>query len=186
MMGLMLLGALVLVGVAAVGGFNTLIVRRNRADQALSSIEVQLTQRYDLITKLVETVRQYMGHERSLLEDIVRLRSQAASASTPAARIQADNELSHAMTQLNVTMENYPQLRSSENFVQLQRSLNEVEEQISAARRSYNAAAVEYNNATETFPGSLIAGAMNFRPKSLYAAEARKLQDVDMRALFKS
>jgi len=83
-------------------------------------------------------------------------------------------------------MENYPQLRSSENFVQLQRSLNEVEEQIAAARRSYNAAAIEYNNAVETFPGSVIAGSMNFAPKPLYAAEARKLQDVDMRALFKA
>ena len=103
-----------------------------------------------------------------------------------AARINADNELSRAMTQLNVTMESYPQLRSSENFVQLQRSLNEVEEQISAARRSYNAAAVEYNNAIEMFPGSIVANAMGFQTKQLYAAEARKLQDVDMRALFKS
>jgi len=185
-MGIFLLGGLILLGVAGIGSYNTLIGRRNRADQALSSIEVQLTQRYDLITKLVETVRQYMGHERSLLEDIVKLRTQAVSAPTPAARIQADNELSRAMTQLNVTMENYPQLRSSDNFLQLQRSLNEVEEQISAARRSYNAAAVEYNNAIEMFPGSLIAGSMNFAPKNLYAAEQRKLQDVDMRALFKS
>lgn len=186
MTGIMLLGGLILLGIVVSAGYNSLIGRRNRADQALSSIEVQLTQRYDLITKLVETVRQYMGHERSLLEDIVRLRTQAAGSATPEARIHADNELSRAMTQLNVTMENYPQLRASENFVQLQRSLNEVEEQISAARRSYNAAAVEYNNAIEMFPGSLVAGAMNFQPKKLYAAEARKLQDVDMRALFKS
>lgn len=185
-MGILLLGGLIVLGVAGIGSYNTLIGRRNRADQALSSIEVQLTQRYDLITKLVETVRQYMGHERSLLEDIVKLRQQATSAATPEARIRADNDLSRAMTQLNVTMENYPQLRSSDNFLQLQRSLNEVEEQISAARRSYNAAAVEYNNAIEMFPGSIIAGSMNFQPKQLYAAEARKLQDVDMRALFKS
>ena len=186
MIGILLLGGLIALLIPSVAAYNALIGRRNRADQALSSIEVQLTQRYDLITKLVETVRQYMGHERSLLEDIVRLRAKAASAPTPGARISADNDLSRAMTQLNVTMENYPQLRSSENFVQLQRSLNEVEEQISAARRSYNAAAVDYNNAIEMFPGSIIAGSMNFQPKKLYAAEARKLQDVDMRALFKS
>ena len=185
-MGIFLLGAMAVFALLVVSGYNSLVGRRNRADQAYSSIEVQLTQRYDLISKLVETVRQYMGHERSLLEDIVKLRSQAASAPTPAARIQADNELSRAMTQLNVTMENYPQLRSSENFVQLQRSLNEVEEQISAARRSYNAAAVDYNNAVEMFPGSIIAGAMSFGPKALYAAETRKLADVNMRELFKS
>ena len=185
-MGIVLLGGLAVLALIVIASYNSLVNRRNRVDQAFSSIEVQLTQRYDLITKLVETVRQYMGHERSLLEDIVKLRTQAANGPTPAARIQADNELSKAMTQLNVTMENYPQLRSSENFVQLQRSLNEVEEQISAARRSYNAAAVEYNNAVEMFPGSILAGAMHFEPKPMYVAEERKLKDVDMRALFKS
>jgi LemA protein len=183
-MGIMLIGGLVILAVILIATYNSLVTQRNRVDQAYSSIEVQLTQRYDLISKLVETVRQYMGHERSLLEDIVRLRAKASSTTAPGARIQADNELSKAMTQLNITMENYPQLRSSENFVQLQRSLNEVEEQISAARRSYNAAATAFNNAVQSFPGSIMAQSMNFRPKNMFAAEERKLKDVDMRGLF--
>jgi LemA protein len=183
-MGIALLLGLGLLGVVVIAAYNALVRARNRVDQAFSSIEVQLTQRYDLITKLVEVVRQYMGHERSLLEDIVRLRQKAAASQSPESRIRADNELSHAMTQLNVQMENYPQLRSSDTFVQLQRSLNEVEEQVAAARRSYNAAVTEYNSAIQSFPGSLVAGAAGFGARGLFVAEERKLKDVDMKALF--
>ena len=183
-MGFPLLLGLGAFGLLLAAAYNSLIRHRNRVDQAFSSIEVQLTQRYDLITKLVDTVRQYMGHERSLLEDIVRLRTTAATAPTQGARIQADNELSRAMGQLNVQMEAYPQLRSSDTFVQLQRSLNEVEEQIAAARRSYNSAATEYNSAIQSFPTSILAGSMGFTPRQLFVAEPRKLQDVNMRELF--
>src|SRR5688572_7451014 len=146
-MGTFVLIAVVVVGIFGITVYNNLVRRRNVVDQAFSTIDVQLTQRYDLIPKLVETVKQYMGHERSLLEDITRLRSQAVAATTPADRIAADNQLTRAMGQLNVTMENYPQLKASDTFVQLQRSLNEVEEQLAAARRSYNAAVTDYINA---------------------------------------
>ena len=83
-------------------------------------------------------------------------------------------------------MENYPQLKASENFVQLQRSLNEVEEQLAAARRSYNGAVVEYNNAVQTFPSSLVAGTMNFGTRQMFVADEKKRGDVDMRGLFKA
>ena len=185
-MGVIVLGGLVLAGMLGIGAYNALIRRRNTVDQAYSTIEVQLTQRYDLIPKLVETVRQYMGHEKSLLEEIVRLRSAAVAARDPSAKISADNQLTRAMGQLNVTMENYPQLRSSENFVQLQRSLNEVEEQLAAARRSYNAAVTDYNNAVQQFPSSLIAGVANFGTRTMFVAEEQKRSDVDMRGLFKA
>lgn len=185
-MGTLILGAIVVLAIVGVAGYNNLIRRRNRVDQAYSSIEVQLTQRYDLIPKLVETVKQYMGHERGLLEDITRLRTEAVRAATPAEKISKDNELTVALGRLNVTMENYPQLRASENFVQLQRSLNEVEEQLAAARRSYNGAVVDYNNAVQTFPSSLIAQSMNFGLRQMFIAETKKLADVDMRSLFKA
>ena len=178
--------ALILMVVVAIGIYNSLVRRRNRVDQALSTIDVQLVQRYDLIPKLVETVKQYMGHERSLLEDIVRLRSQAMSSTTPAEKMRADSELSQALGQLRVSFENYPQLQASQNFVQLQRSLNEVEEQIAAARRSYNSAVVDYNNAVQTFPASFFAGAMGFDTRSMYVAEERKRADVDMKGLFQA
>lgn len=181
-----ILGGILVLGILAVGGYNGLVRRRNRVDQAYGTIEVQLTQRYDLIPKLVETVKQYMGHERGVLEDIVRLRQKAVTATTPGQKIAADNELTRAMGQLNVTMENYPQLKASDNFVQLQRALNEVEEQLAAARRSYNAAVTDYNNAVQTFPGSLIAGSMDFGTRTMFVADERKRGDVDMKGLFQA
>lgn len=183
-MGTAVLIALILVVILWASMYNTLVRRRNRVDQAYSTIDVQLVQRYDLIPKLVETVKQYMTHERTLLEDITRLRSEAMNSKTPTERLRADSELSNALGQLRVQVENYPQLRASENFTVLQRSLNEVEEQIAAARRSYNGAVTDYNNAVQTFPTSLIAGLSNFTPRSMYEAEARKREDVDMKQLF--
>ncbi|HEY9230470.1 MAG TPA: LemA family protein [Gemmatimonadaceae bacterium] len=179
-----IIAAFVVLGILGISIYNNLVRRRNMVDQAFSTIDVQLTQRYDLIPKLVETVKQYMGHERGLLEEIVRLRSQAVSSKTPADKIAADNQLTRAMGQLSVTMENYPQLRSSENFVHLQRSLNEVEEQLAAARRSYNAAVTDYHNAVQTFPGSLIAGSTGFGLRQMFAADEHKRGDVDMKGLF--
>ncbi|HEX6559367.1 MAG TPA: LemA family protein [Longimicrobiales bacterium] len=185
-MGAAVLIALAVVVVAWVVMYNSLVRRRNRVDQAYATIDVQLVQRYDLIPKLVETVRQYMTHERGLLEEIVRLRSQAMGSTTPNERLRADSELSNALGQLRVQVENYPQLRASENFVQLQRSLNEVEEQIAAARRSYNGAVTDYNNAVQTFPSSLVASTSSFTTREVYEAEAAKRADVDMRQLFNS
>ena len=175
---------LVVLGILYAGMYNTLVRRRNRIDQAYSSIDVQLTQRYDLIPKLVETVKQYMTHERTLLEDITRLRTQAMASTTPEERLKSDGQLSSALGQLRVQMENYPQLRASENFNQLQRSLNEVEEQIAAARRAYNGAVVDYNNAVQSVPTSLIADLHGFTTRTVYEADARKREDVDMKQLF--
>jgi LemA protein len=178
---LILLGALVLFTIAA---YNSLVRGRNRVEQAYSGIEVQLVQRYDLIPKLVETVRQYMTHERSLLEDIVRLRNQAMQARTPEETERANNELTRALGNLRVSVENYPELKASNNFLQLQRSLNEVEEQLAAARRAYNSAVTDYNNTVQTFPNSIIAGSLGFGTRQVYVAEERKRADVDMRQLF--
>ena len=185
-MGPFFIAAAVVLALGGISIYNNLIRRRNMVDQAFGTIDVQLTQRYDLIPKLVETVKQYMGHERTLLEEIVRLRSQAVSSRTPADKIAADNQLTRAMGQLSVTMENYPQLRASENFVQLQRSLNEVEEQLAAARRSYNAAVTDYHNAVQTFPSSLIAGSTGFGLRQMFVADETKRGDVDMKGLFKA
>jgi LemA protein len=179
-----ILVALIVVGIGGIMAYNSLVRRRNMVNQAFSTIDVQLTQRYDLIPKLVETVKQYMTHERSLLEEIVRLRSQAVQSTNPGDKIRADNQLSNALGRLNVTMENYPQLRSSENFVHLQRSLNEVEEQLAAARRTYNAAVTDYNNAVQTFPSSVVAGSTGFSVAQTFAADAQKRNDVDMKGLF--
>lgn len=178
---LVALGVVVLVGVLA---YNALVGRRNRATQALSSIDVQLTQRYELVPKLVETVKRFMTHERGLLEQIVRLRSEGMRATTPAARVTAANALSGALSRLNVAVEAYPEIKASDSFVQLQRSLNEVEAQLAAARRTYNAAATDYNNAVQMLPTSIIASLLGFEPLPMYAAEEQHRADVDVATLF--
>jgi LemA protein len=183
-MGTIVLAGIGILAVLAILAYNGLLRRRNRVEQAYSTIDVQLTQRYDLIVKLVETVKQYMGHERSLLEEITRLRTRAVESATVDRKLEADNELSRALGKLQVTMENYPQLRASENFVQLQRSLNEVEEQLAAARRAYNGAVVDYNTAVQTFPTSLVAGPMGFGLRRVFTADETKRGDVDMKRLF--
>lgn len=183
---MLILAVLLVLGALGVSAYNSLVRRRNRVDQAYGTIEVQLTQRYDLIPKLVETVKQYMGHERGVLEDVVRLRQKAVGATSPSQKVAADNELTRAMGQLTVTLENYPQLKASDTFVQLQRSLNEVEEQLAAARRSYNAAVTDYNNAVQTFPSSLIASTMRFETLTMFEADEHKRGDVDMRKLFQA
>ena len=185
-MGIVMLVGLALLFMLGLASYNTLVDRKNRVEQARRTIDVQLVQRYDLIPKLVESVKQYMHHERALLEQIVRLRAEAMRGGTPEAKLRADAELSRALGQLSVSVENYPQLRASENFVHLQQSLNEIEEQIAAARRSYNAAVAEYNNAVEMFPASIIAGALSFGTMPSFVAEEHKRGDVDVRALFRA
>lgn len=183
-MEILLLVALAVLLVAGISMYNALVRRRNRVDQAFSGIDVQMTQRYDLIPKLVESVKQYMGYERTVLEDIVRLRAQAMSSATPDEKLRADAQLSNALGQLRVSVENYPELKASENFLQLQRALNEVEEQLAAARRAYSGAVTDYNNAVQTFPSSLVAGMTGFTVRQVYVAEEHKRGDVDMKAMF--
>jgi LemA protein len=182
----LLIAVIVVAAIAFIGTYNSLIRRRNAIDQAEGTIHVQLTQRYDLIPKVVETVKQYMGHERGLLEEIVRLRSQAMGGGTPSERMAADNALTQAMGQLRISVENYPQLKSSDNFLHLQRTLNEVEEQLAASRRTFNASVVEYNNAIQSFPGMLLAGGMGMQARIGFVADEGKRADVDMKGLFKS
>lgn len=183
-MATVILGIVGIIALAGVIAYNSLVGRRNRAAQALSTIEVQLTKRYDLIPKLVDSVKQFMTHERGLLEEIVRLRSQAMSGATPAARVAADGALTGALSRLNISIEAYPEVQSSASFMQLQRSLNEVEAQLAAARRTYNGCATDYNNAVEMVPTSIVAGMMNFERLPMFAAEAHKREDVDVGALF--
>ena len=116
----------------------------------------------------------------------MRLRSQAAASHDIKEKVALDNQLTQKLGQLNITMENYPQLKASDTFVQLQRSLNEVEEQLAAARRAYNAAVTDYNNAVETFPSSLVAGFTDHSRRDLFVADESKRRDVDMKSLFKA
>jgi LemA protein len=176
---------LVVVIVVLIAIYNGLIGRRNRVDQAYASIDVMLKKRYDLIPNLIAAVQQYMTHERELLSELTELRTRAVSGDlSPAQRVENENALTGALGRLVVSAESYPDLKANQNFLQLQASLNEVEEQLSASRRAYNAAVTDYNNAIQMIPGSLFAGPMGMEQRPLFEAAAAERGNVDVRELF--
>ena len=138
-----------------------LIKKKNQVKQAEGSIDVQLKKRYDLIPNILTIAKKFMEHERSLIEDITKLRTQAANANEMSEKIKLDNAIKGKMEQLMVNFENYPQLKSDATMVQAMETYAEVEEHIAAARRFYNSAVNELNNAVEIFPSSIIAGMLN-------------------------
>lgn len=173
---------LVLVFVLA---YNALVGRRNQVDNAFSAIDVVLKKRFDLIPALVATVKQYAAHEQDTLSALTQLRARAGQAG-PDERVQLENQLSQALSRVMLVAENYPQLRASENFQQLQRALNEVEEQLSAARRAYNASVTDYNNAIQKVPTNVVAAMFHHRPREVFTADVQERKAPDVGALFGS
>jgi LemA protein len=184
-MGLTLLIVLVLVLAAVLVMYNSLIGKRNQVDQAASSVDVMLKKRFDLIPNLVAAVDRYMAHERGLLTELTELRTRAVQGDlSTSQRVELDNEIRSALGRLMVSVEAYPDLKASQNFIQLQGSLNEAEEQISAARRAYNAAVTSFNNAIQMAPSNILAGMMSLTPRPLFTATEVERQSVDVRGMF--
>ncbi|MCL5733927.1 MAG: LemA family protein [Patescibacteria group bacterium] len=163
--------AIILIWVVAV--FNSLIVKNNRVKNAWADVDVQLKRRYDLVPNLVETVKGYKDYEASVLESVTQTRTSAISAQNGgiAARSQAENAFSGALKNLFAVAENYPQLRASENFQKLQDELTSLEDDIQSARRYYNAAAREMDNAIQVFPANIVAGAFGFKQPEFFGVE---------------
>ncbi len=165
--------------------YNGLIRRRNEVDNAFGGMDTQLKKRYDLIPNLVSTVKQYAAHEKSTLEHITELRAQATNGRlSNDQKVALDNQITAGMKSLVVAVENYPDLKANENFMNLQRSLNEVESQISAARRTYNAVITDYNNGIQVFPKNIIAGMMNMQTKAVFVIPEVERQNVAVNELF--
>ena len=151
--------------------YNGFIACRNRMRHALSSIDVQLKKRHDLIPQLVRTVQGYMQHERDVLERVTALRADVQSSTLDQqSRVQCEQQIGSCIGLIRARAEAYPELRASDSFTLLMRTLNEVEEQISAARRSYNAAVEQLNNKVESFPSNLVAGMFGFTLADFFAA----------------
>ena len=172
----LIVGIIVLVFVFWMYGiYASLIRKRNKAMEAFSSIDVQLKKRYDLIPNILTIAQKFMEHERGLMEEVTKLRTQVAGI--PATfenidrKIALDGEIAQKMGQIMVAVENYPQLKSDETMVNAMRTYNEVEEHISAARRFYNSAANELKNAVEIFPSSFFARMMNIKAVDFFKAE---------------
>lgn len=153
----------------------SLIKKKNKAKEAFSGIDVQLKKRYDLIPNVLFIANKFMEHERGLLEDIVKLRTQAvklpADLNNAEEKLKLDNLISGKMGQLLVSVENYPQLKSDQTMITAMQTYNEQEEHIAAARRFYNAAVLELNNAVEIFPGSILASMLNIKQLPFFEVE---------------
>ena len=146
-----------------VAAFNGFVVLKNRVKEAWSDIDVQLKRRYDLIPNLVETVKGYATHERELFEKVTEARSKAMQAQGVKEKGDAEDALSGTLKSLFAISENYPQLKASHNFLELQRELTDTEDKIQASRRFYNSNARDMNTKIESFPSNIIANIFNFK-----------------------
>ena len=159
--------------------YNILVYRRNAADNVFSTIDVMLKKRYDLIPNLVETVKGYASHEKETLIKISEMRAKAVSDSTGVnEKINLDGEITNALGKIFAIAENYPNLKANEQFLNLQKNLSEMEEQIAAARRAYNAAVTDFNNSCEMFPTNIFASMFGFEKKKLFQVSDNEKQPV--------
>ena len=163
---------------------------KNKVDEAMASIDVQLKKRYDLMPNVLFLANKFMEHERGLLENITALRAQAlkldSSLGSIEGKLKLDGEIQRQMGQLMVNMENYPQIKADQTMIQSMQTYNEVEEHIAAARRFYNAAVLDLNNAVELFPSSVIASMFNFKQMPFFKVEDEKeRQAVNAKEFFK-
>ncbi len=168
---LLLIVSVAVVALWALLTFNGFIFKRNRCRTAWSSIDVNLKKRHDLIPNIVGAVKGYMKHEAEVLERVTRLRAEARGMGPDdAGRAAVERDIGACLAAINVRVEAYPELKASEHFLHLQRTLTEIEEQISAARRAYNAAVESFNNGVEMFPSRLIAALMGLRTLRFFEA----------------
>jgi len=151
--------------------YNRLITLVNRAKEAWSDIDVQLKRRHDLIPNLVETVKGYASHERELFEKVTEARTRAMGAQGLKEKAEAENALSSTLKTLFAVSENYPQLKASENFLELQQELRDTEDKIQAARRFYNSNVRDLNIKIEVFPAKLVASVFGFKPMEFFELE---------------
>jgi LemA protein len=159
-----ILGLAVAFLVAAVTMYNRLVTNKNMVAEGWSGIDVQLKRRADLIPNLIESVKGYMGHERGVLEKVTELRTRSLHASGVGDKAQVEGALGAALGNLFAVAENYPDLKASQNFLELQKSLADVEEQLQLSRRYYNGAARNLNILIQSFPSNLVANTFHFTP----------------------
>lgn len=160
---LIIIGVVVVLGLILAAMYNGLVKLNIRADEAWSDITVQLKRRYDLIPNLVNSVKGYATHEKSVFENVTKARSQAMNAQGVAETAQAENMFSDTLKSLFAVAENYPQLKANENFLHLQAELTDTEDKIMASRRFYNGVVRDFNTKRQVFPTSMLANMLGFR-----------------------
>lgn len=173
--GWIILAVVIVIALALIAMYNSLIRLRNRVQEAWSDIDVQLKRRHDLIPNLINTVKGYAKHERETLESVTNARTQAMQAREGSgdaqSQAQAENALSETLKSLFAVAESYPDLKASQNFQELQRELTDTENKIQAARRFYNNNVLHFNTKIQTFPTNLFAKMLNFSQKDFFELE---------------
>jgi len=175
----------IVVIMAMIAAYNSFVVKRNNVDNALSAVDTQLKLRFDLIPNLVATVQTYAKHESETLSKITAYRSHAMDPGTSIVeRMECGTAVSGLMHNIMLQLERYPVLQANTNFIHLQRTLNEIEAQLSAARRTYNAAATEYNTSIQLFPNCIFASLFHFARRPLFEAADEDRKNPDVKKLF--
>jgi len=175
---LIILGIGILLVFILIGLYNSLVRLRNAVKNAWAQIDVQLKRRHDLIPNLLETVKGYMVHEREVLENITKYRSDAMNAEGVGNISKAEGALSGALGQLKVAFENYPDLKANQNFLALQEELSSTENRIAFSRQNYNDQVMNYNNKIEMFPSNIVAGMFNFKQSEFFEIEDKAEREV--------
>lgn len=161
--------------------YNSLVVLRERIKEALSQIDVQLKRRTDLIPNLIETVKGYAKHEKEVFEKVTQARASMLKAETPAQKAEADNMMEKALKSIFAVAEAYPDLKASENFLNLQEELTDTENKISYSRQFYNSNVLAFNSSIKTFPAMLIAGQFGFKEAEFFETEAESKKEVKVK-----
>ena len=164
-----------------IGVYNSLIRLKNRVKEAWSDIDVQLKRRYDLIPNLMETVKGYMKHEEGVLTKVTQARANAMNAQGIDAKGKAENMLSESLKSLFAVSENYPDLKASQNFLQLQDEISDTENKIQASRRFYNSQVRDFNTKIEVFPNNMIAGMLKFKAWDFFAIDEKEKENVQVK-----
>jgi LemA protein len=181
---LVILGIFITIISFGIAIYNRLIRLRNTVKSSWSDIDVQLKKRYDLVPNLVETVRGYASHERTVFEKVTTARSMAMKASTPADKAKAENILTDTLKSLFALAEAYPELKANVNFMQLQSQLKELEDNIEYARRYFNAVVRDFNILIESFPSNIIATSFGFKQEEFFELEAPEVERKPVKVSF--
>jgi len=179
MIGLIVLGVVVIVLMMIAGIYNTFVKANNMVINANAGIDTYLKKRFDLIPNLIAAVKKYTNHEASTLEKVTALRSKMSDATTISEKAALDSQVTGMLKGFMVNVEAYPDLKASEQFTRLQASMNEVEEQLSAARRAYNAAVNAYNNIIQTFPNVMFANMFGYVKKDSFEVNEIERENIN-------
>jgi len=171
---IVILGVLVLLAFYVIGVYNKLVNARNKVENQFSQIDIQLKRRTDLIPNLVETVKGYAKHEEGTLTAVIEARNKAVNAGTVNEKVEANNELSGAISRLFALSESYPELKANENFMSLQNDLKDTEDKITYARQFYNDSAMNFNNLVEMFPSNIVANMFKFKKFEFFKIDEKE------------